>query len=205
MKGRVIPLCYLGAAVLWLVLALTGVVNQLVYGKGDLLLSGSDFECSSFVPYADLEWNDPPYDEDDPNWYLSTDGDPQLVWRGEEPRYLSRVVLRAVQYYPPGSVMLYYLKPGQTDFRESQKLFARVTGEGEYTFQLGGVRVSALRIDPDSRGGVPTLFYGVTLGTEPLYRHFIPDGFEWLALLFGPLAFAAALTLLREIFSKGGR
>lgn len=202
---KLISICYLAAAALWLALGVAGAAAQLISGQGDLSLKGSDLTCLSFVPYAELEWSHPPYDEDDPDWYLSTDGDPQLLWESESPRYVSTVVLHAVQYYPPGSVMLYYLKPGQTDYRESQKVFARVTGEGEYTFDLGGVRVSGLRIDPDSRGGVPTLLRGVELKAAPLYTHFIPGGFGWMALLFAPLAAAAALALLGEIFPKGGK
>ena len=64
---------------------------------------------------------------------------------------------------PPGGVALYYLLPGQTDYSETQKVYANVTDTGVYTFDLGGRWVTGLRIDPDSVGGVPTLFTGIEL------------------------------------------
>lgn len=70
---------------------------------------------------------------------------------------------------------LYYLKPGQTDYSEAQKVYAKVTAPGVYTFDLDGQWVTGLRIDPDSVGGVPTLFTGIDLnprahGTPALSR-----------------------------------
>ena len=67
---------------------------------------------------------------------------------------LETVELDAVHYLPSGSVALYYLRPGQTEYSETHKVFARVSGENQYTFDLGGLTVTGLRIDPDSVGGV---------------------------------------------------
>ena len=72
-------------------------------------------------------------------------------------------MLDAAHRLPPGGVALYYLKPGQTDYTEAQKVYAKVTAPGVYTFDLGGQWVTGLRIDPDSVGGVPTLFTGIDL------------------------------------------
>ena len=50
-----------------------------------------------------------------------------------------------------------------------------------------------LRIDPDSVGGVPTLFTGVTLNPDtPWYLRFLPTAGQLLVLLFAP-AFAAGM------------
>ena len=128
---------------------------------------------------------------DEPGWYLSTDNDPHIIWRGEA--WLETVELDAVHYLPPGSVALYYLRPGQTDYTEAQKVYAKVTAPGVYTFDLGGQWVTGLRIDPDSVGGVPTLFTGVTLNPDTAwYLRFLPTAGQLLALLFAP-AFCAAV------------
>ena len=109
-----------------------------------------------------------------------------------------RVILKqwqldAAHRLPPGGVALYYLKPGQTDYTEAQKVYAKVTAPGVYTFDLGGQWVTGLRIDPDSVGGVPTLFTGVTLNPDtPWYLRFLPTAGQLLVLLFAP-AFAAGM------------
>ena len=43
-----------------------------------------------------------------------------------------------------------------------------MSGENQYTFDLGGLTVTGLRIDPDSVGGVPTRLDGVVL--NPVQR-----------------------------------
>ena len=161
-------LAYLLAVVLWLVAELT---------------------TESFAPYSGNEWWTAP--DDDPNWYLSTDNDPHIYWQGQG--YIETVRLDAAHRLPPGGVALYYLKPGQTDYTEAQKVYAKVTAPGMYTFDLGGQWVTGLRIDPDSVGGVPTLFTGVTLNPDTAwYLRFLPAAGQLLALLFAP-AFCAGI------------
>ena len=138
---------------------------------------------------------------DEPGWYLSTDNDPHIIWRGEA--WLETVELDAVHYLPPGSVALYYLRPGQTEYSETQKVFARVSGENQYTFDLGGLTVTGLRIDPDSVGGVPTRLDGVVLNpVQPWYLRFVPNGGQWLLLLFAPAVGAAFACLAVDVFRK---
>lgn len=199
-SGRLLVLCYALAVVLWLVYCFVHsavALNEKANGRmRSLTLSPEDFTRESFVSYDESEWDDPP--EEGENWYLSTDNDSHLFWEGEI--YLERVRLDAWHYLPPGSVALYYLKPGQTDYSEAQKVFARVTGDGQYTFDLGGVLVSGLRIDPDNVGGVPTQFTGVQLNPPAFWvEDFLPDGGQWLVLLFGPALVAAFLRLLHQV------
>ena len=142
----------------------------------------------------DLEWDTPP--DDDPNWYLSTDNDPHIFYDGGG--YLETVRLYAKHRLPPGSVVLYYLKPGQTDYSEAQKVYGYVVEDGVYEFDLGGREVSGLRIDPDSVGGVATLFAGIELNPAEFWVwRFVPDGGQLLLLLGLPAVAAAAWTLLR--------
>lgn len=201
---KLFRLCYALAAALWLAWCLAGCGVMLWHKAGGDMprktLAGDDLRYESFVDYADLEWDTPP--DDDPRWYLSTDNDPKIYWDGSG--YIETVRLLAKHRYPAGSVVLYYLLPGQTDYSEAQKVYARVTGDGEYTFDLGGRTVAGLRIDPDSAGGVPTLFDGVVLNPdEPWYLRFWPDGGQWLLLLGGPALAAALLKTFAGLFGKG--
>ena len=186
-------LAYLLAVVLWLVRCLAGsavMLNYKMQGKmPQQTLAPAELTTESFAPYSGNEWWTAP--DDDPNWYLSTDSDPHIYWQGQG--YIETVRLDAAHRLPPGGVALYYLKPGQTDYTEAQKVYAKVTAPGVYTFDLGGQWVTGLRIDPDSVGGVPTLFTGVTLNPDTAwYLRFLPTAGQLLALLFAP-AFCAGI------------
>lgn len=200
-RGRqLLLLAYLLAAALWAAHCLLGSAVMLNYKlRGEMpqtTLLPEELVTESFAPYSSNEWWTPP--DDDPNWYLSTDSDPHIYWQGQG--YIETVALYAAHRLPPGGVALYYLLPGQTDYTEAQKVYATVSAPGVYTFDLGGRWVTGLRIDPDSVGGVPTLFTGVALNPEGAwYARFLPDGGQWLLLLFAPAvaaAFAQALCLL---------
>lgn len=76
-----------------------------------------------------------------------------------------------------------------------------MSGENQYTFDLGGLTVTGLRIDPDSVGGVPTRLDGVVLNpVQPWYLRFVPNGGQWLLLLFAP-AVGLRLPALPLMFS----
>ena len=112
-------------------------------------------------------------------------------------------MLDAAHRLPPGGVALYYLKPGQTDYTEVQKVYAKVTAPGVYTFDLGGQWVTGLRIDPDSVGGVPTLFTGIDLNPpRPWYTRFVPTAGWWLVLAFVPAVAAAMASAVCSFFIK---
>lgn len=195
---RLFALCYAAAVILWVVFCLGKCAVMLMHrASGDMpqtLLTAEDLTFESFACYLDLEWDTPP--DDDPNWYLSTDNDPHIFYDGGG--YLETVRLYAKHRLPPGSVVLYYLKPGQTDYSETQKIYGSVVEDGVYEFDLGGVEVSGLRIDPDSVGGVATLFTGIELNPAGFWVwRFVPDGGQLILLLGLPAAAAAAWTLLR--------
>lgn len=197
---RLLGLCYALAVMLWLVYAIVSSALMLNHKMNGTMrhqtLTPADLTYESFRNYADDPWSTAPDDRE--NWYLSTDNDPHILWEGEA--YLETVRLQVEQLLPPGSVTLYYLKPGQTDYRETQKVFAWQDTDGSYVFDLGGITVTGLRIDPDSVGGVPTLLTGVELNRPTAwYRRFVPDGGQWILLLFGPAVAAGLLSVLRQI------
>lgn len=197
---RLLGLCYALGVMLWLLYAIIAsalMLNHKMNGSmRSLTLTAQDLSYESFLDYDDDPWSTAPDERED--WYLSTDNDPHILWEGEA--YVETVRLQVEQLLPPGSVTLYYLKPGQTDYRETQKVYAWQDEDGSYVFDLGGVTVTGLRIDPDSVGGVPTRLLGVEINpATPWYGRFIPQGGQWILLLFGPAVAAAFLSLLRQI------
>lgn len=197
---RLLGLCYALGVMVWLLYAVISsalMLNHKMNGSmRSLTLTAQDLSYESFLDYDEDPWSTAPDERED--WYLSTDNDPHILWEGEA--YVETVRLRVEQLLPPGSVTLYYLKPGQTDYRETQKVYAWQDEDGSYVFDLGGVTVAGLRIDPDSVGGVPTRLLGVEINpVTPWYGRFIPKGGQWILLLFGPVAAAAFLSLLRQI------
>lgn len=193
LKARqLLLLAYLLAAALWVVRCLVGcgvMLNYKLQGKmPQTHVDAAELVTESFAPYSSNEWWTPP--DDDPGWYLSTDSDPHIYWQGQG--YIETAVLDAAHRLPPDGVALYYLKPGQTDYSEAQKVYAKVTAPGVYTFDLGGQWVTGLRIDPDSVGGVLTKFDGVELNApRPGWKAFVPTGAEGVLLALAPLTLAA--------------
>ena len=190
---------YALAAALWVLWVLAGGVRTLTHKMDGTMrtvtLGAQDLTFESFVSYRDRP--DTPAPDGREGWYLSTDNDPHILWQGEA--YVRTVRLDIEYRLPPGSVTLYYLLPGQTDYRESQKVFAWQGADGAYWFDLGGRTVSGLRIDPDSMGGVPARLAGVQLNPQrPWLYDWLPGGGQWLLLLFGPPLAAAAAALLRQ-------
>ena len=153
---QLLILAYAAAVIVWLVYVLVGSAVMLNHkADGTMVtrtLTADDLEFESFVNYDDDEWHTAPVDE--PGWYLSTDNDPHIIWRGEA--WLETVELDAV-----------------------------------------------LRIDPDSVGGVPTRLDGVVLNpVQPWYLRFVPNGGQWLLLLFAPAVGAAFACLAVDVFRK---
>ncbi len=191
-----VALCYMAAAALWVLWCLVGsgiMLDHKLSGRmPTLTLAFEDLAAQSLVPYGEE------------GWYVSSDADPHLTWQGEA--YVETVQLHAQYRLPPGGVALYWRRPGQRDFTEKQKVYARLTAPDEYTFTLGGEAVAALRIDPDSLGGVPVRVQDVTVNPpRAWYLRFVPGGGAWVLLLFVPVfaaavwqALAAALPLRRR-------
>ena len=196
--GRLLALCYAAALALWLLVVGAGAVQTAYYRHTGLGATESlgleDFTLTSIKDYEN---------EDDPEgaWFVSTDSDPQIIWEGKA--YLNRVVLKIRHEKPGNGVELYYRLGGQEQFSEKQVVYAKQTPEGWYSFDLRGKKVSGLRLDPDSLGGVPTRFEGVELNAPwPWWKRLIPTGAEALLLVGLPLGVAA---LLRQIAQWQGK
>lgn len=130
--------------------------------------------------------------------FTSTDADPQLYWEGTA--RVDTVQVQMTQDRPSGGVTLYYLTEGQTDYSEAQKVWADQTAPGVWQFDLGGVDITGLRLDPDSEGGVTSCLSAVTLNpAEPLWRRLIPDAGTLLVLAAAPLLLAALAGELTEL------
>lgn len=183
-----LALCYVFALLLWVVFCAVGMLRE----SGEQMeLNYEDFTSTSIKL-----WENP----DDPKglWFVSTDSDPVMEWKGD--LYLDRVELRLLHSRKPGNgIELYYLKPGQTDYRESQLAYAKNVGEGVYRFDLGGVQVSGIRIDPDSVGGVVTRFDGVTLNApKTMTERLTPSAGQGILLLLLPFVACALFTQLAQ-------
>lgn len=193
-KFRPLLIAWAAGLALWLLLGCVSLAKTAWYaGQGLAATQSLSFE--DFTPLGIQ-----PYDagEEGP-WYISTDGDPQLLWQGEA--YLNTVWLFVEHESPPQAVMLYWKTPGQTDFSPRQSVYGVETAPGVYSFGLGGVKVSEVRIDPDSQGGVVTRFDGVVFNPDlsPL-EFFLPGAGEAMLLLFAPpLALAMFCQLRRAL------
>lgn len=185
-----LAICYAAAAVLWALWCLVGSGVMLNYKLGGHMpaqtLHLADMQLESLVPYP----------AGGGGWYVSSDADPHLLLPAEG--YVETVELHAQYKLPGNGVALYYRRPGQADYSERQKVFARLDADGVFRFDLGGRVVSGLRIDPDSLGGVPILVESVVINpTRPWYLRLVPGAGAWLVLLFAPALAAALWQLLR--------
>ncbi|WP_418665846.1 hypothetical protein [Allofournierella sp.] len=186
-KCRWLAAAYAAALAVWLLLGCA------------YLARGAWYEAKGLRPHTQLAWQELESSsvrlwesEEAGVWYVSTDTDPQLIWRQEA--YLETVVLRVLRTTPGHAPVLYWKAPGQADFSEGRSVYAVETAPGEFTFRLGGRRVSEMRLDPDSVGGVVTRFDGVELNPpEGWYWAFVPGwGGLLLFLALPPLALALA-------------
>ena len=191
-KLRPLLIAWAAGLALWLLLGCVSLVKTAWYA-GQGLAATQSLTAADFTPVGIQ-----PYDagEEGP-WYISTDGDPQLLWQGEA--YLDTVWLFVEHESPPQAVMLYWKTPGQTDFSPRQSVYGVQTAPGVYSFDLGGVKVSEVRIDPDSQGGVVTRLDGVVFNPDlfPLAA-FLPGAGEGMLLLFVPLLALAVFCQLRR-------
>lgn len=185
------------------VLALTIVVGQDVkdymaekqardYGSlQEIVLRDTDFEMNS------MRRRQPE------NGWKATDGDPQLVFRGE-------MVFTGVQFYMeynmyPGEMLLYYVIPSQADFSNSYMTVITPVKdkEGWFEAQIPVTQVSAIRIDPTVMAGNHMVYGDFIINPEKSLADYIePDGYSILSTVMYTLAIFAVLRFVKEFFTK---
>ena len=180
------------AMAIWILYAGTLQVKSLWYtsqGKGgESVILPSQMELVALVeqkPFSGLPEGD---------WLVSSDSDPQIRWKCNG-WYLEQVQLNMETLWPTGAVVLYYRTAQQPDFLPTQMVYAKQTQQGTYVFQLPGVVVEEIRIDPASQGGVILQVEGMeTKGNG--FATFVPSWQQGALLLGLPPVGVALWSLL---------
>lgn len=132
--------------------------------------------------------------------FVSTDNDPQMIYYNPRGVYITRLVFNASPNKAGGEMVLYYTTAAnQSNFTETQKLWARQAQDGSWYFDLGGKKIYALRLDPDTAGGVVWTVQNITLNPpKTFWAYFFPTAQPVFLLLLLP-GLAAA------VFAQGQR
>lgn len=189
-------LCYLGALLLWLGLCAFHLARDSWYqSRGQMphqTLQPQDFTTASGVHFSE-DWQANSY-------FATADSDPQLILEFDQPQPVGLFIFDAQAVNkPPGEIVLYYTtRPGQP-FSDRHKLWARQGDTNQWYFDLGGRKVTALRLDPDAVGGVFWQVQSMDLNMPKRTSfYFRPDGLESCILLFAPIL---AWAILGEAFA----
>lgn len=138
----------------------------------------------------------------DDTLYVSTSEDPQLHYTPKQPFYANRFTFHAKPLNQPTSEIVLYFStglPGQ--YNERDKLWAKQSPDGSWYFDLGGRKISSLRLDPDPQGGVLWQVQRIALNDpKPASDYFFPSPVAWFILLFFPALAAASIREASSIF-----
>lgn len=182
-------LCYIMTVLIWLGVAVVRLAMDSARLPEPMQLEPQDFTTLSGI------WIAPEWDEGDRR-IITLDADPQMIAEfGEAGLVLTRVELRAGwSATPPGGIHLYYTTEAGQPFSERRKLWAEAGPDGGWVFDVGGRRVTAIRLDPGSAGAVTWQYDAVVLNAEkPAWAYFVPDTRGIFLLLFAPLLASAIL------------
>lgn len=180
------------AMAIWILYAGMLQLKSLWYtsqGKGgESVILPSQMELVALVeqkPFSELPKGD---------WLVSSDSDPQIRWECNG-WYLEQVQLNMETLWPTGAVVLYYRTAQQPDFLPTQMVYAKQTQQGTYVFQLPGVMVEEIRIDPASQGGVILQVEGMETKSNGVTT-FVPSWQQGALLLGLPPVGVALWSLL---------
>lgn len=171
--------CYVGyatALLLWHAFLWAG--DAAAYGNGKLAerqLTAADFDLSGMV-------------EQDSGALLTTDADPQMIWRGEEA--VDDMVLRLSFSRVPEETVVFAKKTREEDYSLAGQVFGQRQTDGSvlYDFPAG---TRCFRIDPDIYAGNEIRIQEITINRRrPFYTYFLLSGKEvfWAILTPGLLA-----------------
>ncbi len=133
---------------------------------------------------------------------ISTDGDPQMVYRPGDAFYATNFGFRYEDTNRPGGAMtLYYTTSPGEEFSEAKRLWAEKSSTGAWIFDLSGRKYYALRFDPDTTGGILWRDWEITLNEPvPPWQHFIPSWWQIFLALLLPTAISAAARQLADVW-----
>ena len=199
--------CYLAALLLWMLYGAWGLASDALSGLTQTDVPVTDFQLVGLVPLEDAG----------ENWYLTTDGDPQLLL--EDVGQTVRTVSYAADFVGDAREMcLYYTTKVGEPYSRDRRVFPETLPDGSYRYTLPRGPVVSLRLDPCSpdenkqvrvgfAGGVITLNRRATLPGGLDY--FIPSWYQAFCLLLYPALAAAALNwavhVMRRLRGGGPR
>lgn len=138
--------------------------------------------------------------------FVSTDSDPQLIYSQEVPFWVDRVTFSASSQKPGGEIVLYYAEDDSYlthGFSEENKIWAKQQTDGSWYFDLEGKEVQALRLDPDTTGGIVWKVESIQLNAEkPMRDYFIPNGKAIFFLFAVPLLLCAIIIYIAQILAE---
>lgn len=197
-QKKPLAVAYLAALVVWILMVLVCGLQAAWHtvrgsaGNGEVSLQ--QLQLTALVeqkPNAEIPEGD---------WLVSSDSDPQIRWNCGG-KYIDVVELDMQTLWPTGAVVIYYRTVGQPDFSPDRILYAQITEDGKYRFDLGGKVVEEIRIDPASSGGVILKIEGLQLHAWEL-SNLVPN-FGQLVLLLGlPVVAAAAWNICSSAFGS---
>lgn len=183
---RLLALCYVLAALVWCGWCGGVRLRDTLYTNSGKLqewqLSLADFEPAEGIVLKD--------DLADGGAFVSSNADPQFVYRPQQPLYVTRMAISATAKNRGNNAMAVYFTTAEDQpFSEKNKVWAQQGKDGRWVFELGGRQVYALRWDPDARGGIYWETDGVVLLNAPMptWRYFVPGMPAVALLVLGPL------------------
>lgn len=195
--------CYLLAAVVWLMLAAVHCLSDgMARGSGALAeqtLAAADFQL------VDLETLGEAVDETGQSAALlrSTSGDPQMILEDVAGGQIEGRMVRTLRLYctfdtDPREMCLYYTTAVGQPYSQDRRVFAASQPDGSYLFTLPRASLCALRLDPcspeENKATTITLQKVVLNRPAGPASYFVPSWYQLYCLILYPALAAAALS-----------
>lgn len=191
--------CYLAAALLWLAYGLgcwAGDLAARAQGRLQPVTLGiEEFQLVDLAPWG----------EGGDNFYITTSGDPQLLWQNTE-GLVVRNLRFSVEYLQnePREMCLYYTTSPEEPYSADRRVFPVEQPNGDYLYTLPRAQIYSLRIDPcspDESGPVVFMLPGnsveLNVGAFSLGAYLCPSWYQGFCLALYPALAAAMLDWLR--------
>lgn len=199
-----LAVCYLLAAVVWLVNGVGAVAGDAIARAGGKLaeqsLTAADFALVDLQP---LDAATDPATGEAVEPLLTLTGDPQMILEDVSDRTVRTLQIWAEYDGEPREMCLYYTTKAGQDYSQDRRVFPVQQPDGSALYTLPRGRIVALRLDPcspDEGKQVTIRLHKVALNSglfwaEPL----VPSWYELFCLVLFPAMAAAALDWLRAV------